>query len=369
MGIKAENLSKEYQGKFIIRDLSWEIPAGSFTTILAPTGSGKTTLLRMLAGVEKPTKGKVYYNGIDVTRWAVQQRNIAMVYQEFINYPSLTVYENIASPLRVSRRRYSREEIDRKVRHIAGLLKISHVLDHLPEQVSGGEKQRTAIARALVKEAQFIFLDEPLGNLDYKLREELRGELKTVFKGCTIVYATPEPVDALAMSTHVGFLLEGKIVQFGPVNEVYSRPRFAEVGYYLNDPPMNLLECRLAADNGGLYLKASEALKIEVGRFRQALTEQEYILGIRPQHVRAAEGQVEGDIALSASIDFTEIVGSATTLHLMHGDLRLGSVVDKPEKKHRKGQTITVYLDPKRVFVFEKKSRKLVIADGQVSVL
>jgi glycerol transport system ATP-binding protein len=366
MGIRVENLSKEYQGKFWIQDLTWEIPSGSFTTILAPTGTGKTTLLRILAGVEKPSRGKVYYDGVDVTQLAVQARNIAMVYQEFINYPSLTVYENIASPLRVSRKRFGREQIDQKVRHIASLLKISHVLDHLPEQLSGGEKQRTAIARALVKEAKFIFLDEPLGNLDYKLREELRGELKSVFKGSTIVYATPEPIDALVMSTHVGFLQEGKIIQFGPVNEVYSQPAFAEVGYYFNDPPMNLLDCRPVSENGTLYLKAGQDLKFEVNRFREVLTDSEYVLGLRPQHVVVSESPIAGSLALQAAIDFTEIVGSSTTLHLFHGELRLGCVVNKPEKTHRAGQAITVYIDPCCLFVFEKKSRKLVIADSRV---
>lgn len=364
MGIKVENLSKKYQGTFWIKDLTLEIPSGSFTTILAPTGAGKTTLLRILAGIEKPSKGKVYYDDVDVTQLAVQTRNIAMVYQEFINYPSLTVYENIASPLRVSRRHYSKGEIDEKVRHVAALLKISHVLDHIPEQLSGGEKQRTAIARAMVKEAPFIFLDEPLGNLDYKLREELRGELKSIFKGCTIVYATPEPVDALVMSTHVGFLSEGRIIQFGPVNEVYTKPAFAEVGYYFNDPPMNLLDCLAVSENGLLYLKASADLKFEVNRFREVLTDADYVLGIRPQHVVVSEAPVAGSIALQATVDFTEIVGSSTTLHLTNGDLQLGCVVNKPEKRHRAGQAITVYIDPCCLFVFEKKSRRLVIADS-----
>jgi glycerol transport system ATP-binding protein len=365
MGIRVEGLSKEYQGKFWIKDLSWDIPSGSFTTVLAPTGTGKTTLLRLLAGIDKPTRGKIFYDDVDVTHLAVQARNIAMVYQEFINYPSLTVYENIASPLRVSRTKYSKKDIDEKVQRLAKLLRIGHVLDHIPEQLSGGEKQRTAIARALVKGARFIFLDEPLGNLDYKLREELRGELKTVFKGCTIVYATPEPIDALVMSSHVGFLHDGKIIQFGLVNDVYTKPAFAEVGYYFNDPPMNLLDCRPVSEDGKLYLKASECLKFEVERFKDFLKDPEYILGLRPQHVCVSEAPVPGSLALKATIDFTEIVGSATTLHLLHESLRMGCVVNKPEKRHKAGQEITVYIDPCCLFVFEKKSRSLVIADSK----
>jgi ABC-type sugar transport system ATPase subunit len=367
MGITVENIRKSYGRQVVLDDLSLEIPSQSFSTILAPTGSGKTTLLRIMAGIERPDSGRVYYNGEDVTDIPVQKRSISMVYQQFINYPSLTVYENVSSPLVVSKERYSVGQIDERVQEVARLLKIGHVLDHLPEELSGGEKQRTAIARALIKGSDFIFLDEPLANLDYKLREELRGELKTVMKGTTIVYATPEPIDALSMSSHIGFLNRGKIVQFGTVHDVYTRPRFVDVGRYFNDPPMNMMEGRLQKENGSAFLVLTDDLRIDVGGFAGRLSEDTtYIVGVRPQDLRIEQDRT-GMISFEAEIDFTEIVGSSTTLHLVHGSLNLGLVVHQPEKSHKRGDTIKVYLDPNRVYVFDKDTENLVIAQGEAA--
>lgn len=182
MSYVLENISKYYRGESFINDVTLEIKDGDFVTLLGRTGSGKTTLLRILAGIERPDKGRVLQDGVDITNVPVQKRNVAMVYQQFINYPSFTVYENIASPLRVSGKKYSEQEIDKRVRETAELLNISHILNHLPEEVSGGQQQRTAIARALVKDVSLIILDEPLANLDYKLREELRESLKEYLK-------------------------------------------------------------------------------------------------------------------------------------------------------------------------------------------
>jgi glycerol transport system ATP-binding protein len=364
MGITVEKIRKSFGRNVVLDELSLDVPSESFTSILAPTGSGKTTLLRIMAGIEKPDIGRVLYDGVDVTNVPVQKRKVSMVYQEFINYPSMTAYENIASPLRVSREHLAAKEIDRRVKEIAGLLKISDVLGHLPEELSGGEKQRTAIARALIKGSEFIFLDEPLANLDYKLREELRGELKTVFRGTTIVYATPEPIDALSMSTHVGFLLDGKIAQFGKVHEVYSRPMNAEVGRYFNEPHTNMLEGRLVRRGKSASLKLSEELEIKVDPFLKYMKENEYIVGIRPQDLSTVQDRVHM-VPFEATVDFTEIVGSFTTLHLVHRDTNLGIVIYQPEKSHRRGDTIKVYLDPQSIYIYDKKSKKLIIARGE----
>jgi glycerol transport system ATP-binding protein len=364
MSIVAENIRKTYGRKVVLDDLSFEVPSQSFTTVLAPTGTGKTTLLRVLAGIEKPDRGRILYNGADVTSAPVQRRSVSMVYQDFINYPSMTVYENIASPLRVSREQVSGKEIDRRVREISTLLKISHVLDHIPEEVSGGEKQRTAIARALIKGSEFIFLDEPLANLDYKLREELRGELKTVFKGTTILYATPEPIDALSMSSHVGFLHEGKIIQFGKVHEVYARPKYLEVGRYFNDPPMNILDAKVVKKGGTTGLEVTDEIFIEIGAQGRILKDEEYIVGIRPQDLSIARDRLDM-LPFEAVVDFTEIVGSFTTLHLVHGGKNLGMVIYQPEKSHRRGDTLKVFLDPRSVYVYGKKDKRIVLAKGE----
>jgi glycerol transport system ATP-binding protein len=174
MGIVVENVSKSYKNKQALKDVSLEIRDGEFMTLLGATGAGKTTLMRVMLGIDKPDTGRVYYDGRDVTDVPVQKRSVAMVYQAFINYPSLTVYENIASPLRISVQKLPETEIDKAVRKNAELLSITDILNHRPSEISGGQQQRTAIARALTKGSKYIFLDEPLGNLDYKLREELR---------------------------------------------------------------------------------------------------------------------------------------------------------------------------------------------------
>jgi glycerol transport system ATP-binding protein len=269
MGIRAEHLSKSFESRKVLDDISFEIKDGEFASFLAPTGEGKTTLLRILAGIERPDQGRVYYNDEDVTDWPVQKRRIAMVFQWFVNYPSMTVFENIATPLEALRPKPSKSEIEQRVQGIAQLLKIDGLMPQYPSQISGGQQQRLAIARALVKNSDFIFLDEPLTNLDYKLQEELRVELKNIFarkEHGAVVFATPQPIEALTLSTSVGFLNGGKLLQFGPMQEVYHRPAFMEVAAYFSHPSMNIFEVRKVMENGHLWLKASDQLKLRVNR-------------------------------------------------------------------------------------------------------
>ncbi|MBT5167276.1 MAG: ABC transporter ATP-binding protein, partial [Opitutales bacterium] len=272
----------------MLRDLSLDLEAGSFVTLLGPAGSGKTTLLRILAGIEKPDSGRIFFEGVDVTALPVQKRNIAFVYQQFINYPSMTLFDNIASPLRVAKKKYAETEIKRKVAETAELLGLSGILQHLPEEVSGGQRQRCAIARALVKESRFIFLDEPLANLDYKLREELRADLKQIFRerDGVVVYATPEPIDALTMATHVAFMRKGEILQYGEVRDVYRNPAHAAVGSYFCHPQMNMIPCSMEnRESGESLLRVSQELAFEVSLDRQKLPSDRYLLGIRPPHL------------------------------------------------------------------------------------
>jgi len=211
MGIVVENVSRSYEGRAVLKDISLEVKDGEFVSFLAPTGEGKTTLLRILAGIERPDSGRIYYDGKDVTDLPVQKRSVAMVYQWFVNYPSMTAYENIATPLRASRKKMSKADINNKIQAVATLLKIDSVLANYPSELSGGQQQRLAIARALAKDANYVFLDEPLTNLDYKLQEELRVELKSIFaekEHGAVVFATPQPVEALVLSTWV-FCIRG----------------------------------------------------------------------------------------------------------------------------------------------------------------
>ena len=360
MGILVENVTKVFKGKPFLKNITLEINDGDFVTLLGPTGAGKTTLMRIMAGIERPDSGRIYYDDKDVTDVSVQRREIAMVYQQFINYPSMTIYENIASPLRVSKKHYPKDEIDRRVRATAELMGITRVLDHYPEEVSGGQKQRTAIARALVKGTKFVFLDEPLVNLDYKLREELRGELKRIFrsKGGVVVYATPEPVDALAMGTHVGYMQDGQILQYGPVQEVYHYPQYIDVGSYFSYPTMNMFESKLISDNEHCYLQASDELKVDVTPLRNQLDKKDYILGIHA-HALSTTKDAKHTLPIKARVELSEVVGSDTELHLTHKSFRLIVLMQK-FVSYEIGEEIDVYLDPARFFIYEKASRQLV---------
>ncbi|MFW5931333.1 MAG: ABC transporter ATP-binding protein [Desulfosalsimonas sp.] len=361
MGIGVFNIEKSYEGAVALNDVSMEIEDGAFVTLLGATGAGKTTLLRIMAGIDRPDNGRVFYDGKDVTDIPVQKRNISMVYQEFVNYPSMTIYDNIASPLRVSKTRYSKTDIDKQVRYHAELLGLTAVLDHYPEEVSGGQKQRTAIARALIKDTRFIFLDEPLANLDYKLREELRGELKTLLthKGGAVVYATPESVDALSMSTHVAYFQEGRLLQYGGLEEVYRNPEFVDVGAYFSYPTMNIMEAQTVRNPAGTRLKISEEINIDVTEFADRLGAEKYLVGIRAYNLYTRQtGQ--NLIPFKATVELAEELGSDTELHVRHGDY-LFVVLMQEVTRFPAGEQITVYLDPSRLFIFDRQSRRLVL--------
>src|SRR5467141_1637458 len=227
MTVSLENVTRTVDGIPTIRDVSLTLERGTLSVLLGPTLSGKTSIMRLLAGLDKPASGRVLVDGKDVTGVDVRQRSVAMVYQQFINYPSLSVYENIASPLRVQRK--PRVEIEKRVQEAAKLLRLEPYLNRTPLQLSGGQQQRTAIARALVKGADLVLLDEPLANLDYKLREELRAELPRIF----------ELSEALLLGGRTICLSEGRALQVGGTSSVYRRPDSLRVAELFSDPPLN----------------------------------------------------------------------------------------------------------------------------------
>src|SRR3982074_2567354 len=239
--VPRENMAGAVDGIASIRNVSLTLERGTLSVLLGPTLSGKTSIMRLLAGLDKPATGRVLVDGKDVTGFDVRQRSVAMVYQQFINYPSLTVYENIASPLRVQGK--SRAEIEKRVQEAAKLLRLEPYLNRTPLQLSGGQQQRTAIARALVKGADLVLLDEPLANLDYKLREELRAELPRIFEasGAIFVYATTEPSEALLLGGRTVCMWEGEILQAGETSKVYRHPDTMRVAQVFSDPPLNIV--------------------------------------------------------------------------------------------------------------------------------
>ena len=239
MSIRLESVSMVSMGQSIISDVSLIVERGTMNVLLGPSLAGKTTIMRLMAGLDAPTSGRILVDGKDVTGMPVRERSVAMVYQQFMNYPSLSVFENIASPLRVAK--LKNDEIQERVQSVARLLGLKSKLDRLPHQLSGGQQQRTAIARAIVKRAELVLLDEPLANLDYKLREELREELPSILKksGAILVYATTEPLEALMLGGVTAALSKGRMIQCGSTLQVYQRPAQIEAARVFSDPPLN----------------------------------------------------------------------------------------------------------------------------------
>ncbi|QFU16047.1 ABC transporter ATP-binding protein [Microvirga thermotolerans] len=357
MSLVLDSVTKTVGAQTHIADVSLALERGSLNVLLGATLAGKTSLMRLMAGLDAPTQGRVLVNGNDVTGWPVQRRSVAMVYQQFINYPSFSVYENIASPLRVAG--LPRHEIDVRVREAAKLLKLEPYLDRRPLTLSGGQQQRTAIARALVKRADLVLLDEPLANLDYKLREELREELPRVFaaSGAIFVYATTEPSEALLLGGNTATLFEGRVTQFGPTPQVYRHPSDITTARVFSDPPLNTLGIR--KERGAVSL--STGGDVRAAGILAAVPDGTYTLGFRAHHLALDPPQGEA-IPIAAAVSVAEIAGSESFVHLDAGHHRFVALVPGV-KRLEPGAPVTAFVDLRHVFLFDGSGR-LAAADA-----
>ncbi len=347
MGLKLENIRKTVGREVHLADINLSLEPGSRNVLLGRTQAGKTSLLRIMAGLDRPTRGRIFVDGQDVTGVSVRKRGIAMVYQQFINYPSLTVYRNIASPLRMAG--YGRDEIDRRVRRTAEMLRIDTLLDRLPSELSGGQQQRTAIARALVKDAKLLLLDEPLVNLDYKLREELREELQEIFKvrEAIVVYTTTEPAEALMIGGEIAVIHEGRVLQTGSTAEVYHQPATPVVAEVFSDPPINFLRGNVE----GSVARIGRNLRIPLPASASGLAPGDYLFGVRASHL-FLHPESDDDLRIPATVDLSEINGSETFIHVRHGEDRL--VIQEDGIHSRKmGGDITVFTHPDCFYIYD----------------
>ena len=293
-------------------DLSFQ--KNSINILLGSTLAGKTTLMQIMAGLDKPTNGEIWFDGKNVTGMAVQKRNVSMVYQQFINYPNFTVFDNIASPLKITG--IGSDEIKKKVGEVAELLKLSGMLNKKPNELSGGQQQRTALARALVKDSGLILLDEPLANLDFKLREELREELPRLFENreCIVVYATTEPSDALLMGGNTATLMEGKVIQYGKTIDVYNKPSNLMSARVFSDPPMNVSNIKKIGDTFSLLNDSvkwkSSGIKIKDGNYK---------VGIRPHNITTYK-EGNNSVEIKGKVLISELSGSESLIHFRNSD-------------------------------------------------
>lgn len=315
VALELRNVSKQVGGDVHIHPTDLTLAEEGFNILLGTTLAGKTTLMQLMAGLDRPSAGSVWFNGRDVTGVAVQKRNVSMVYQQFINYPNMTVFENIASPLRVAR--MDKAEIASRIARLAELLRLTPLLQRRPAELSGGQQQRTALARALAKDADLVLLDEPLANLDFKLREELRDELPKLFadRPCTVVYATTEPVEALLLGGHTVALHEGRVTQFGPTAETYRNPADVVTAQVFSDPPINVI----AADKRDGRIVLSDSVSWPAPKLLAGVPDGPVTVGLRPHHVTPEPRDGEA-VGIEGTVQITELSGSESIIHFRHGE-------------------------------------------------
>ncbi len=351
MSLELRNVEKKIGQETHIYETNLKLEKNTINVLLGSTLAGKTTLMQIMAGLDKPTNGEIWFNEKNVTGVKVQKRNVSMVYQQFINYPNFNVYDNIASPLKITG--VDSNEIKNRVGKVAELLKLSTMLNKRPNELSGGQQQRTALARALVKDSDLILLDEPLANLDFKLREELREELPKLFedRDCIVVYATTEPSDALLIGGYTATLLEGKIVQHGKTLEVYNKPNSLQSAQVFSDPPMNIAKIKKQGDVCSLI---SDDVSWKIN---SKLKDGEYKVGIRPHNITTYK-EGSNSLEISGKVLISELSGSESLIHFTNGDLNWVSLSNGIHQKNV-GEQTKLFMNSDEFLYFDE-SNKLV---------
>jgi len=304
---------KHFGGTSVVDDLSLEIHDGEFVVLLGPSGCGKTTTLRMLAGLENVTSGDIFIDGERVNDIPTQRRDVAMVFQSYALYPHMTIAENIGYPLRV--RKIEKTERATRVNRVAAMLEIESLLERKPRQLSGGERQRVALARAIVREPRAYLMDEPLSNLDARLRVQMRGELKRLQHqlGTTTIYVTHDQAEAMTLASRVAVMKKGRLQQFDTPMNIYNRPANRFVAEFVGSPSMNFVDGKVDA---GIFV--SDALQIPLSGFANG---SQLTIGIRPEHIQVLSEP--HNAAIAATVYVTELMGNETFVFLSVGSNKL----------------------------------------------
>jgi len=354
--IRIRNVDKNYGATQILKDISLDIEDGEFTVLLGPSGCGKSTLLGAIAGLDAIDGGVIEVDGKDIVSVEASKRGIAMVFQSYALYPTMTVSRNMSFGLRIAG--VPSDEIKRRVAWAADLLKLTPYLDRRPSQLSGGQRQRVAIGRALVKQARVCLFDEPLSNLDAKLRTETRMELKRLHQmlGQTIIYVTHDQIEALTLATRIAVMKGGKIEQYASPEEIYERPATIYVAGFVGSPSMNFIEGRYHSVEGRpVFRFGDRSLALDAYRSTQTPADgQPVTLGIRPENIRLAAAS--SDTAIDAAMEFVEPMGSDWLGCFMAGDQRL-SVRLTPTQGRGLGAAATLDVDIASASLFDTASQ------------
>lgn len=357
-----KNITKRFGSVIAVNALNLEVNDQEFLVLLGPSGCGKTTALRCIAGLETPEEGEIYIGDRLVNELDPKERNVAMVFQSYALYPHMTVYKNMSFPL--ENMKVAPDEIDKRVKQTAKLLKVEALLDRKPKQLSGGQRQRVALGRAIVRDPTVFLMDEPLSNLDAKLRVYMRAELKKLQKelGVTTVYVTHDQVEAMTMGDKVAIMNEGILQQVGTPDDIYSHPENMFVAGFIGSPPTNFFDCDLL---GG------EPCKLDTKEFEYPLpedvavavkqcTSETCVMGVRPQDVVVYKDAKKKKGLIKSVLDVVEPLGDTTILDLKIGEYLVKAVVD-PDYQAEIGDTLWLEVPPNKIHVFDKQTGKTLV--------
>lgn len=343
--VRVENLSKA-QKKEAVNGLSFDVKSGELFCLLGEPGAGKTTTLRLIAGLERPDEGDIYLGSELVNNVPPGERDVAMVFEDAALYPHMTAYENIAYPLRL--RRFHQQDIDRRVREVAESLHISHILDRRPQTFSGGELRRVAIGRALIRRPRVLLLDQPLTDLDAKIRQEMTGELKKVQAEVdqTMIYATHDFEEALTLADRIMVIDEGGEEQLGPPGEIYDRPQTPLVARLVGSPPMNILSCQSRTVDDQLVLE-HPGFRLIMSHLTGDQLPGEVLLGIRPEHIIFGEG-------IAATVDIVQPLGNQQIVDLSLKDGTMMKLVTSVDVELKRGDKVEIEFPMDKVVLFDR---------------
>ncbi len=356
MKVKLENLSKRW-GKVVGADqINLEIDDGEFVAFLGPSGCGKTTTLLMVAGIYKPTEGTIRFDERVVNHVEPKDRNIGMVFQSYALYPHMTVFQNISYPLKLQK--IPKEEMKKRAQKVADMMDIGHLMDRKPAQLSGGQQQRVALGRALVKEPKLLLFDEPLSNLDARLRLSMRGEIKRLQMGLgiTSIYVTHDQVEAMTMADRVAVMKDGKLQAYSPPDELYDEPRTLFVASFVGNPPMNFIDVEVTRENGDYHALAEGVdLTVSPERGEKAAGKGQVIMGIRPEDIKISDVQ-----GISGNIYGVEPLGRDDLIEVRIGETSVRVLAD-PELGLKMGENTVLDFDPSNVQFFDPATEQTLL--------
>ncbi len=359
-----QNLARHYGKVRAVDDLSVQVPDGAFVTLLGPSGCGKSTTLSMIAGLDRLDGGRILLGDQDITGTPPNERRMAMVFQNYALYPHMSVFDNLAFGLKL--RKTPKKEIDRRVHEAAEILGIAQLLDRKPRQLSGGQRQRVAVGRAIVRDPAVFLFDEPLSNLDAKLRVQTRAEISKLHQrlGTTFIYVTHDQVEAMTMATRIAVMKDGLLMQIDSPQNLYDHPGNVFVAGFIGSPSMNFFDATLTGTDGEIYVDTGAfRVKIPAERMEpyKPYKGKQVIFGLRPENMHDPEYAPPGihQAVVESKVEVTELMGNEVMVYLNAKDKSFVARVD-PRSKMRVGNTVGIAFDMDRFHIFDKQTEKAI---------